>query len=476
MPEEKKRFTVRRGGRVEIGIAGDADETRRPELPAAESRRVAAYADDEDEPLQRRRGLSVEVFDLGTRLRSVPAAAFDGRRVRLASELDAAEPAEGNFNEYVELELSRAAPVEVNNAPGGFARFNLSDAERDALGAELLGAPGDALDAFAESAANGSGRKVPNAMPLPFDNSLRVDVMLGDDRYPLANRSTFAASDLLLPGDGETVPEAARAAWRAREPKEEDASERWNPYNTGAQSVGETHAGTFYGFDSLNPAFGQGTLRPKGGAGKRLAIAHGFNVTPPTSSVGFGLYETFDTSDAETFKVTREPSYSADEVAFKMPAGRVRVYLKPRFVIHYSNLWNLNNFTRPLGDAFAFAGREPLYPFPPTPADLRILSAATLGAYMARTPAARETLQRLRALYAGAVSDPTPSGSHVVAEYSPANQISIYLHYSLAEMLVGVVTSGSARFYIWRRVHDAARFAATLTTPNVAVPELLPYL
>jgi hypothetical protein len=68
MPEEKNRFKVARGARVEVGVSADAEETRRPLKPEEVSGGVVSSQDYEEDPLQRRLKGQVSFFDLGTRL------------------------------------------------------------------------------------------------------------------------------------------------------------------------------------------------------------------------------------------------------------------------------------------------------------------------------------------------------------------------------------------------------------------------
>lgn len=450
--------------------------------PKRRRRRPGDEPDDEglipvgDDPTRYvfRGKLSVEVFDLGTRLRSVPEQDFDEKRVRLSSELSAPETRDDNFNEYVEKQFGAAGTVEVST-PGNYIRLNLSDAEVRSLDRQLLGLPGDELDPFGFTAANRSGRKLPNCMPLPHANNFKLDLLLGEERYALAapdSRSTFAQSDLHLAGDGAQVEEERQAEWKKREPEDGDAAERWNPFNTGARSSSEFINSQWQSFTSLNSAFEPGVLKPKKGAGGRLAVAHGHNEPLSGNNVGFGLFETFDTSDAETFKITREPSFDAEAVDFRLPSARVRVYLRPRIVKYFWGIFGLNNFTRPLGDQVMFAGRLPVYPFLPT-GDLRLPSQKTINSYLARTPEAAAAVRRNRALYPGATSNPNPTGLASIYEF-PGDGSTFarnYVRYNQVGLLVGVVVAGSRKYYVWRKRQDQERNAGTFPV-STDVPEL----
>jgi hypothetical protein len=449
----------------------------REEKPAgAPARRPGLVGEDSAESRYVSRGkLTIEVFDLGTRLRSVAPTVFDGKRVRLRSELTAPEVRDDYFNEYVETEYTASGAVEVGPSES-YIRLNLTDAEVRDLDAQALGVGGDALDPFGFTPANGSRRKVPNCMPLPYANDYQIDLMVGEERYALAapdGRATFAHSDLGLPGDGAAVPAEARDAWRRREAKDADSSEQWNPVSRGEGGSAEFVGGEWRYFGALNPAFGQGTLKPRGGAGKRLAVAHGHDEPPSSFNPGFGLFETFDTADTTNFKVTTEPSFEADEAGFRLTNVRTRVYLKPRLVKFYWGIFDLINFTLPLGDQVMFAGRLPLYPFPPA-GDLRAPSAATVAAYLAREPQARAAVVRNRALYPGATGHPGTDSSVSIYELpgTPPGTARNYLNYSQVGMLVAVVVAGGAKYYVWRRTQAAARNAGTFLVASVNVPEV----
>jgi len=282
---------------------------RRPAAPGAEDRDRAdgAFLDDEGARYIRRDELKINFYDLGTRLRSVPPTdPFTWRRIRPNSEtsLPARDDAQGYFNEYVEMELERAAvavwPSEIlpiNAPPPTLADIMALD--RILLGSRAPEAT-DPLDPFGFSPANGSGRRLSHSMPLPYFRPA------GAARY---------AGMVVINGSEERYLHESESAYRRL--GKSGAQERWSPRN-----LEENPHYTY------NVALNQGALWPREKRITRLALR-------PQDTGILPRYIQFDTGDTANFKVTAEPSVTASAVLLKekpLSGGQVRVYLKPRIV------------------------------------------------------------------------------------------------------------------------------------------------
>jgi hypothetical protein len=360
MPEEKKRFTVRPGARVEVGIAGDPADAERPTLPADAPAPGVSHVDDEDDPLQRRaKKGALTFFDLGTRLRSVaPSTDFnDFSRTRPVEPPPEANDSAGNFNEYLEIEFDGAAEnlrrlvrapydthVDDDYLLGtNHVNADIPDALQSDFDAALLGSlregSADPVSPLETFEANGSGRKLPACAPVPYVPTVAdrehyheadgypteaFDFTLYNDdktlRFPnttfresVADLRAWANDDPADEGDDIDVQAVFNGMdflkdekWKEREHKEEDseASERWNPYNLAG---GEAKRGAEHD--------------QKGQGG-------GFNLKLESRLI----YEPFDTGDKDHFKVTKEPSFDADEVSLKLTGKPSRVFLRPQLL------------------------------------------------------------------------------------------------------------------------------------------------
>lgn len=359
MPEEKKRFTVRPGARVEVGIAGDPAEAERPTLPPDATAPGVSHVDTEDDPLQRRaRKGALTFFDAATRLRSVPAAtAFsDYTRTRAPEPPPEANDSAGNFNEYLEIAVDAPAenlrrlirPPYDSHVPDDYG-FGTQHVNADvpasvqhAFDAALLGSlaegsadPVSPLDKFK---ANGSGRELPACAPVPY-----VPTVADREHYHEADGYPTEAFDFTLYNDDKTLrfpnttfresvedlrtwanddpadPDSdidvqavfngmdflQNEKWKEREHKADEASERWNPDNlTGGEAKRAAE----------HDQKGQGG---------------GFNLKVESRLI----YEPFDTGDRLNFKVTKEPSFDADEVSLKLSGRPSRVFLRPQLLV-----------------------------------------------------------------------------------------------------------------------------------------------
>lgn len=357
MPEEKKTFTVRRGGRVEIGIAGDSEETARPSLPDEGRRPGAPHVDDEDDPLFRRLKKGALVFfDLGTRLRSVPASTDFEDFTRTRTPEPAPEPNDGagHFNEYLEIEIDGEAenlrrlvrppylPSDADDYALGLQHVNadVPEAIHFEFDAACLGSlregSTDPVSPLEKFKANGSGRELPACAPVPYVETVEdpADYHESDDYPTEAFDFILYSEEETLTFPNTTVRETVRdlRAWANDEPGEEDdeidvhsvwesmtildnserwkerehedgeASERWSPHNlTGGEAK-------------------KGAEHSQKGQGGRFSLKLDSRL----------IYEPFDTGDAENFKVTREPDFESEEAAFAFLSGRpTRVFLRP---------------------------------------------------------------------------------------------------------------------------------------------------
>jgi len=283
-----RTLKTRRGDAVGVFVKGNQLEEAAFRARSADDRkRFIGGFEDEDEYVFR--GGSIQFFDLGTRLRSVPpATTFDRLRVRTVGELSIPEQHDSWFNEYVEMALDIARDINDHEVSGGEAASHT---------VELLGSLGgsDPMNPLDVSPANVSGRKLSHCMPLPYHAEwLWVDAVLynGD-----AERRFVVGVDGERPFVDSTFdgPPSDGGRWKklAAAPEEEN----WNP---------------------LNDITGDGELRAPF-KGKKLKI----------DSAAF--YESFDTGDTSLFKWTSGSSFGSPEVTVPSLGGQlVRVFLVPR--------------------------------------------------------------------------------------------------------------------------------------------------
>lgn len=399
----EKKFTVsHRGGRVRVELpagktpASDtADQSRRGLLPA----------DEDDNPYTFREKPQITFLDLGTRLRSGPGALWKGDRYRAAAEVSSPTVRDDYFDEYVEIEYERAAPVVL-------ASPTLSEVQ--ALDRRLLGsrAPSgtDALDPLGQTPANVTGRRLYNCMPLVFDSHwLYVTVGVSEKFYKLSA------------DEGERPDE-----WERREHESLDSHERWNELNLAA-----------------DVSFGSGLLKPKGAVKSLRAVAGDYSSVGVARAVG--AYEEFDTEDDANFKVTSEASFDADAVAPNWSSGaQVRVYLKPRF-LRYELMTS-----DPLAP-FRWDGRVPVYP------DLYIFRGASSQADV--NSRAMCAVRRSPLASAWLDSNPPGAGDEAVLVWPAFSAGSVPPTLTPAGALAAVIAQGDKVFYVWRKTARALDFA-----------------
>jgi hypothetical protein len=300
-----KKFTVRPGQTVRVELSKkDAQGTE----GKREREHKAVLFPDEDSDLYVRRGpVAMALYDLGTRLRSVPPdTVFNGlrRREYLSQETASPDNAHNYFNEYVEVAYEVQGifhPVTPEQEEAGeLSTLEVTSEEWERLDKMLLGSraplvegePHDPFDPFGFSFANGSGRALTNVAPVPYSLMYFGAIYIGD-------------SDFGVSSDPHIVdPDHPVAGWDFRQPKEADAEERWNPHNLGDGSY-------------LPDNFAQRALEFKN---KKAKGALGVQIHG---------YEYFSTGDPDTYKITTEPSFEAEEKKFSIKGRDNRIYLRP---------------------------------------------------------------------------------------------------------------------------------------------------
>ncbi|MET0646372.1 MAG: hypothetical protein ABW208_07100 [Pyrinomonadaceae bacterium] len=296
-------------------------------------------------------------YDLGTRLRSVPPSTNfnDFSRTRTSEPPPVPDDDAGRVNEYLEIDFDGAAEnlrrlIRTPYDEHTFDDYGLGSqhvqadipaalqAEFDAacLGSLVEGSadPVSPLDKFK---ANGSERELPACAPVPYVPTVfeRADYHEADG-YPteafdfiLYNEATTlkfpnttfreSVRDLRKWANDEEDPTADidvqavfngmeflddAERWKEREHKDGEGAERWNANNLAG---GEAKRG------AEHSQKGQGS---------------GFNLKIDSRLI----YEPFDTGDAENFKVTKEPSFEADEATLKLTGKPTRVFLRPQLL------------------------------------------------------------------------------------------------------------------------------------------------
>jgi hypothetical protein len=238
--------------------------------------------DDDGPQLYVRRGgkSALSFFDLGTRLRSVPAG-FSPLEFRPSDATDTPTPHEGHFNEYVEIETHFAG---IYTEAGATRALTLTSDEHAAYTHALLGslapgdpAPVDPLNPFGSSPANVTARSLPHCENLAYDSLTLFQMIVRVGTKPALDFS---------------------ATFKFREETDPDASEQWNPLN-------------LEGF----PTPHEGLLEAKDARG--------------TLKVETGAFREFDTGDSVNFKVTSAASFADEEAEFTLSTKPVSVYLVP---------------------------------------------------------------------------------------------------------------------------------------------------
>ena len=455
MSDEETKLPA--GASVEIVLRRRRrDAPERAPAGQEEPPRSIVPTDDEPSRYLHRAGLEITFYDLGTRLRSVPATDFSELRFRPKDETTAPQRNDNFYNEYVEMEWEAEA---VSETLSDDSSLYLSDFVREtdfrALEKRILGqrasSSTDALDPFGTTSANVTGRQLANCMPLAYDcGGALVDLVLRRDgadekRYLIGQH--LSRGFLTTVGTPQDTVQASEE-WDARRSKELDATERWNPHNL---SSGVAHA--------------TGVLKPKDSGGGQLKIEAAL------------VYEPFATDDPVTYKITRQPSYTAEEVSFPgLSRGRVRVFLKPQLrLIQFF-------YTRPLRSqdgvqttffGYGITARLPVYTRLPRVgfgarepgAQLNCLPARgwarSVSAFFSRSPLAKavgdadeaatlafhqflnpERIYSYDEAYEGRWVTPLQAPRFNNGTTQPATRVGL---------LVGAISLGSAIYYVWLR-------------------------
>lgn len=304
------KFRVKPGEKITIGIEGDP-----PDVSGQPKKGEKGYVDvplteEQLYVFRRKKGLDVIFYDLGTRLRSVPAGTtFNGLRFRPFQATDTPDAEEGYANEYVDIEYE--TPVEIVSEPGfGLPSIGkLSAPDWKKLQDGLLGSlanltpNNDPVDPLGFTPANGSGRLLSNCAPISLDWFSTHVIIAGTDFLSAQEAWTGIGAPLTLP-------------WMMRETEDEDALETWNPLNL-TSALGGNVAQQFVSL--------------------RSDTANGGSINWRNQVLEFFSYETsyyaFDTSDTDLYKVTADPDYAASPASVTIAKG-TRVYLRPIVFIY----------------------------------------------------------------------------------------------------------------------------------------------
>lgn len=309
-------YKIPPGGKITIELAPDKQASGKKR---AENKKFVGVDPAEDDLYVRRKkkGVDVIFYDLGTRLRSVPASTtFNGLRFRPFQATDTPDPVSGYANEYVDIEYE--TPVEIIAEPGGgipsVGKISAPDWKKlqDALLGSLanLTPNDDPVDPLGFTAANGSGRLLSNCAPISLDWFSTHVIIAGTDYLSAQEAWTGIGDPLTLP-------------WMMRETEDDDALETWSPLNL-TSFLGGNVAQQFVSLRSDTANGGSFNWR------NQTLEFFGYSTT----------YYAFDTSDTDLYKVTSSPDYTA-EVATVTIAKGTRVYLRPMVFIYKldSEVW-----------------------------------------------------------------------------------------------------------------------------------------
>jgi hypothetical protein len=405
-----RSFKAKRGERVTVAVSG-GEGAGLP--PSGEPTPGVLHTDTEDDVYVRRQKPIITFYDLGTRLRSVPPITFTRARVRPYGATEKPVRNDDYFNEYVEIEYE--LPRSVNQ----YALYTPTEIAR--LVASLLGSrsPGssDTLDPLGDSEANVTGRKLHNCQPLPYSaGRYHTVVAVNDDEYRL-NDGTEGDTQSIWPVEEVTE-------WKMREPVESDAGEKWNPHNLAFSNVAHRTA----------------TLKPK--SARVTSLRNLYRFSEAIFSEMWGMYERFDTTDNENFRITSEPSFAADEVPVSFNTrDSIRVYLVPRMALHRFISGNGGTYDP---TPFRWHSRLMVYPDVLYSASdpLQLEVAARAMCFIQRSPLAASAFQAYTPGPEITPFYPVPIFYLAQDQYSPI---------SLPGMLSAVIAQGSSIWYIWRR-------------------------
>lgn len=439
MVDQSKSFPL--GSHVLIELVRRVPVLAQPKSAAPDlTSKPARRREFDDYPRRRKKAQTgIYLFDLGTRIRSINESAFDGLRLRLASEHDAPVRTDGNHDEYVELDTNPSNATSLSN-----------DAARDAQNAALLGSrsagSADAMDPLAEYQANGSGRKLPACMPIPFNaHTLRLSANLGAGAKRLTEDITFPSR---------------LTSWARRTTSSRDALESWNDLNV-ADDV-------------------------PFGAGKIDDDPANIQVRP-IDIPGVDFYVSLNVN-AANIRITSEPSYDGFQLGGFAPNKLEKVWLRPvpiiwqlRFFTWYEYVSNFQYSGGPVTalpvhrkqDVLVnFIGRMPIYPARPlrtTKATSATVAsrqyARVLSDMILRTPGLQAKIDAADAAVSAPGLSSTASftrGGHTWTRVAGASATVTKMNErSMARLqltnasvragtLLGIISSGGWLYYIWK--------------------------
>lgn len=409
--------TVKRGSRIKAYLKGGARRSIEAETDAQGSRAIAPVETDEPFYVFGADKI-IRVFDLGTRLRTVPEQVFDGRRMRTANATDVPSSDASLYAEYVELDM--ALHPMVRPSGGGLAYELPTTAELLSLNERLLGQhAGDELDPFGYTLHGATNKKLAHCQPVPLWSPAELNA--GRNHVHL-NTDTHTET---LSKKGNTV----------------DKPDKWNPLNVDGGAL----KAAVYKF--------------KG------ARAHDFSVVPSDSipaENGYEpiMYESFDTADEDNFKITIEPDFAAEAAELQV-ACAVSVYLVPMMYVFFT-------FAGIIGgvNIYAWTDRLPLYPYPvwpfsePTAQTVFTFACIAFGRHRDIAGIEHYLTHGLELIGIGTARLVNAQDDELVKPSQPAGA------------LCAVIVCKERRHYVWRRTPDATPYSSE--NPFVAFMSL-PY-
>lgn len=406
MPDKRKTISVPSGGKVTIEVGSAPRKKRKRQAPETEGQGgIASGSASEDEVIRRKKP-TISFYDLGTRLRSVPAPGTDPTRVMLPTETTAPIRNDAYFNEYVEILIDGEAIWFEHVAA------EVSDETILSFDALLLGSlreeSADTVSPLDTFPANVTGRILSACMPLPFAQYhwLYGQYVGGQPHATLDFERGLQTYHLWKEAIGEPVS----SQWKERNTSH--SPEKWNAINIAARTARH-----------------EGELQIK---------ASSPNIRFTNTGLHYASsYEAFDTTDLTNFKITSAPYYESGEVALAV-SPNARIFIRPKI---YAFDWiQVVNFAF-LGGTW-WAGRMPVYPSWGSVTENADAASqpgftgynATVGYTFARSPIAQ----------AQGVPTPYPP---------PYGQGLAFLTWTrpCPGMLCAIIDSKAGVFYIWRK-------------------------
>jgi hypothetical protein len=443
------RFKLRLPGELTIEIdeeTGDASASAR----AAEEEDVSGsgllptgYEEDIAYP---RASPEVRLYDIGVRLRSVAAQSPPNFMLPLTST-EVPERVDGYVNEYVELDVSRELRAEIDTT-GDRNEFTFQNSQLTDLSAWnelkdglLAGLASDnPFNPLGYTPANGSGRRLPNVLQLPYRaDFFRISAVVGSRSVNATEKAAGAESWIFAGGDRP--------------------GEAWNSGNIEDGTV-----------------FKEGKGRAKG-----VSRISALTVT------AWGYYEGFSTT--HNTKVTALPSYDSPAVEFsaRLP---LRIFLTPLLMAQPARIitgrkeWFIHFLPdegHPTGSSGTYevrgqvvngwvAARLPIYPlaYPLVKTwEFGALMLDRIGAVY--KPLAEQTEKTMLEALAVAIDRITAIRksavySNVTGDASPATGEVRTSPFSEAELLANIQET----FNLWIATKDADSYSETLSVTSPA--------